>query len=91
MGRAKTTGYTKLGNLEIPKDYFKMEKNEKRTLNILIMEEILEILESKLPSYIDKYEQLNEILETSIEANNKLEIYEVSACLTDIQNLLNES
>jgi len=89
MGKGKNETYRQLGTIEIPNDYFNLTADEKELIALSLLGEILMEM-TKLPFNISKYDQLSEVLETSIEENIKLELYEVVAVLEDIKKIINE-
>jgi hypothetical protein len=80
----------KIGHLEIPEDYFKLHSVDKETICIILMEQILNMIEKQIPSYINKIEFLDKVLESSIITNVQEEQYEVAQVLTDIKQMIND-
>lgn len=79
-----------IGYVEIPKRYWKLERAIKRLHCEKIMEAMLIELDNQLPPEINRITILNEILDSSIQSNEKDENYEICEVFRDIRNLLNE-
>lgn len=80
----------KLGELNIPTDYFRLNEEDKTVVCNSILESILYILEKNVKdNRIDKLKILNEIIDSSIITNQHEENYEVCGVLADIRNLVN--
>ena len=58
----KPNKHVKLGELEIPVDYFKMSKEDKEVLCNVIMDSMLTVLDRELKSDIDRIEIFNKSL-----------------------------
>lgn len=80
----------KITNLEIPEDYFQLSNVDKETICMVIMNNILDVIDSNYSSKYDKKEIMNKILDLSIQSNINEEIYEVAQVLYDVKKLLNE-
>lgn len=80
----------KIGELEIPADYWSLEKKNKRELCLTIIEAILVILDKQVAPEISRTMILDRLLDSSIESNIEDENYEICAVLTDIKSILNE-
>lgn len=80
----------KIGDLEIPEDYFKLHSVDKETICIVIMEQILKLIDRQIPSYINRLDFLDKVLESSIITNVQEEQYEVAQVLTDIKQMIND-
>jgi hypothetical protein len=80
----------KVGELEIPQDYFSMPQEEKDVICNSILESILYILEKHVTNdEIDRAIILERIIKSSIITNEIEENYEVAGVLFDIQKLIN--
>ena len=79
-----------IGYVEIPNKYWKLERAIKRLHCEKIMEAMLIELDNQLPPEINRIRILDEILDSSIQSNEKLENYEICEVFKDIRNLLNE-
>ena len=89
-GNNKLPKSIKIGHLEIPEDYFKLHSIDKETICIILMEQILNMIEKQIPSYINKIEFLDKVLESSIITNVQAEQYEIAQVLTDIKQMIND-
>jgi predicted transcriptional regulator len=77
-----------IGYIDIPKEYFKLTPKRKKVICNNIIDTLLRCLERDLDPTINRITFLDEILESSIESNNDLEQYEVSAVLNDCRKQL---
>ena len=82
--------HVKVGELEVPVDYFKYDKEDKEILCNEIMDMMLHILDRQLRPDIDRMQILDKLLESSIITNQEQEEYEICQVLKDIRNLINE-
>lgn len=82
--------HIKVGELEIPIDYFKYNKEDKDILCNEIMDIMLHMLDKHLRPDMDRIKVLDLLLESSIITNQEQEEYEVCQVLTDIRKLMNE-
>lgn len=82
--------HVKVGELEVPVDYFKYDKEDKEILCNEIMDMMLHILDRQLKPDIDRMQILDKLLESSIITNQEQEEYEICQVLKDIRNLINE-
>lgn len=89
-GNYKLPKSIKIGDLEIPEDYFKLHSVDKETICIVIMEQILKLIDRQIPSYINRLDFLDKVLESSIITNVQEEQYEVAQVLTDIKQMIND-
>jgi len=89
-GNNKLPKSIKIGHLEIPEDYFKLHSIDKETICIILMEQILNMIDKQIPSYINKIEFLDKVLESSIITNVQAEQYEIAQVLTDIKQMIND-
>jgi hypothetical protein len=78
----------KVGEMEIPVDYFSLNQEDKNVVCNSILESILYILENNIPTKADKMEILEIILESSIITNQEEENYEVCGVLFDIKKMI---
>lgn len=86
----KTNSHIKVGELEIPADYFKLSEEDRKEICSFLLDTILKILEKELNPTTEKIEVLKVLLESSIITNEMDETYEVAAVLRDIKKLLDE-
>ena len=84
------TQKTKIGELEIPIEYFDLTKEEKDYLLNEILNVMLTIIDKNVIPTVNRIDILNQILDSSIETNIEDEVYEICAVLYDIKQKLNE-
>jgi hypothetical protein len=84
------TQKTKIGELEIPLEYFDLTKEEKDYLINEILNVMLTIIDKNVIPTVNRIDILNQILDSSIETNIEDEVYEICAVLWDIKQKLNE-
>jgi len=82
--------HVKVGELEIPIDYFKFCKEDKEILCNEIMDAMLHMLDRQLKPNLDRLKVLDRLLESSIITNQEQEEYEICQVLVDIRTLINE-
>jgi hypothetical protein len=80
-----------IGYVEIPKKYWKLENEIKRQHCQKIMEAMLIELDLQLPPEISRIKVLDDILDSSIQSNEKDENYEMCEVFRDIRKILNEA
>jgi hypothetical protein len=86
----KTNKHIKVGELEIPADYFKLEEEDKKEICSFLLDTILNILDKELNPMTERITVLKFLLESSIITNEKDETYEVAAVLRDIKKIVDE-
>jgi hypothetical protein len=84
------TQKTKIGELQIPLEYFDLTKEEKNYLINEILDVMLTIIDKNVVPTVNRIDILNTILDSSIETNIEDEVYEICAVLWDIKPKLNE-
>ena len=82
--------HIKVGELEVPIDYFKFRKEDKEILCNEIMDAMLHMLDRQLRPNLDRLRVLDRLLESSIITNQEQEEYEICQVLMDIRTLINE-
>lgn len=80
----------KVGELDVPSEYFKYKDDEKRAICVSIMNAMLMILDKQLNPELDRLDILDKLLQASILSNEMDELYEVCEVLKDIRTILNE-
>ena len=80
----------KIGQLDVPSDYFSLPQDEKEIICQSIMESMLYLLEKHLDPEVDTFAVLNKIIDSSIIMNEHNENYEVAGVLLDIKKMVNE-
>jgi len=82
--------HVELGYVDVPKQYFKLEKNKKDVICLKIIDMLLHQLDEQVDPIINRIDLLDEIMESSIESNLEDENYEVVQVYSDIRKILNE-
>lgn len=82
--------HIKVGELEVPIDYFSFNRNEKEQLCLQLMDAMLHLLDRELNQELDRVAVLDRVLESSIITNQDEENYEICEVLKDIRILINE-
>jgi hypothetical protein len=85
-----TKKHVKVGELEIPTDYFNMNPEDRKELCLLIIDTILTVLDKHINPEFNRISILNTILDSSILSNTEEENYEICQVLYDIKQLVNE-
>jgi hypothetical protein len=78
----------KIGNLDIPEDYFVLSKNEKDVVCMMIYDDIMILVDRQLPKYISRVNFIDKIIDSSLITNLNEEKYEVAAVLKDLKELI---
>lgn len=86
----KTDKHVKVGELEIPADYFSIDDEYKKELCHTIVDTIIMALDKHVNPKLNKKEILCKLLESSIESNEQEENYEVCQFLNDVKQIINE-
>lgn len=81
-------GY-RIGEIEVPTDYFKLSEEDKIELCNDIMDVMIKLIDRNVRQGLDRLEILDKMLLSSIITNAEDENYEVCAVLHDIRKLLN--
>lgn len=80
----------KIGELEIPADYWTLDTQEKRDLCLTIVDAIITLLDKNINPEFNRITILDKILESSIQSNELEENYEICQVLSDIKQIINE-
>lgn len=80
----------KIGELEIPADYWSIDPKYKRELCLTIIDAMLTLINKQVRPEFNRMLVLQKLLESSILSNVEEENYEICQVLTDIKNILNE-
>lgn len=80
----------KVGELEIPSDYWSMDIQDRRELCLTIIDAIVTLLDKLVHPEFNRIAILNAILDSSIETNEKEENFEICGVLNDIKQIINE-
>ena len=86
MGRKQD----EIGFIDIPQEYCNFTDKEKRALCNELIDMLLTTIDRELDPAINRITFLDEVLESSIISNERLEQYEICQCLLDIRTILNE-
>lgn len=81
----------KVGELEIPADYWSMNQEDKKEICLMIIDSILILLDKHVSPEFNRMDVLEKILESSIISNEEQENYEICQVLTDLRTIINES
>lgn len=80
----------KVGELEVPSDYFSLPQEDKDVICNSILESIMYLLEKHVDNeYFNRQMILERIIESSIITNEMEENYEVAGVLFDVKKLIN--
>ena len=79
----------KIGEIEIPIDYFDMTADEKHSVCLGLFEVMIDTLNRTAKPEYDRFMILDKLLDSSIQTNVEDENYEIAAVLRDIQSLIN--
>lgn len=82
--------HIKVGELEIPADYFSMDEEYKKELCLTLVDAIITAIDKHVSPKLDRMEILDKMLESSIQTNEEEENYEVCQFLSDIKQIINE-
>lgn len=80
----------KIGELEIPTDYWSLDNQNRRELCLTIVDAIVTLLDKLVHPEFNRIAILNAIIDSSIETNEKEENYEICGVLNDIKQIINE-
>lgn len=80
----------KIGELEIPTDYWSLDDENRRELCLTIVDAIITLLDKLVHPEFNRIAVLNAIIDSSIETNEKEENYEICGVLNDIKQIINE-
>lgn len=80
----------KVGELEIPADYWSLKEQDKKDLCLTIADAILTIIEREINPDVDRKLIMDRLLESSIQTNEEDENYEICQVLKDIKQIINE-
>ena len=83
--------HKKIAELEIPEDYFELSKEDKETICMVIMDNLLRVIDKNFNPSLSRIDLMNKLLDSSIQTNINEETYEVAQVLYDIKQILNEA
>ena len=79
----------KIGEMSIPEDYFELDKVNKDTVCLVLMNEMLDFIDKQIPKHLNRMEFMDKIIESLIQTNVQQEHYEVAQVLSDIKQMIN--
>jgi hypothetical protein len=82
-------GNIPISEVFIPPDYFELNPIEKESVCLVLMNNILEVINKEFPARLNRFDLLEQILDSSIITNTQTEHYEVCQVLKDIKQLIN--
>jgi hypothetical protein len=80
----------KVGELEIPSDYWSLSPEVKREVCLTIVDAIITVLDQQISPKLNRMDVLEHLLDSSIYSNEIDENYEVCQVLMDIKQIINE-
>lgn len=80
----------KIGEVDIPKDYFSLDPKDKRELCEYMADKIFTMLNKTVVEKKDRDHLANQIIKSSLITNELEENYEMCQVLVDIRKLINE-
>lgn len=81
----------KIGEIEIPINYFELSKEEKDYLIEQLYNKFIQTIEARINPAFETKEIMKSILTSSIISNRKDENYEICQILIDIEKRLDEN
>lgn len=78
----------KLSYIDVPKDYFELDKDDKDVICNSILEAMLYVLEKNISKQVDQKKLLLDIIDSSITINEIDENYETAGVLLDIRKMI---
>jgi hypothetical protein len=83
--------HKKIAELEIPEDYFQLSPEDKQTICMVIMDNLLKVIDRRFNPSLSRIDLMNKLLDSSIQTNINEETYEVAQVLSDIKQMMNEA
>lgn len=80
----------RVGEIEVPMDYWSISENEKNAFCLTIIDSILTILDKQVRPDMDRLYVFKKLIECSLATNEMDENYEVCAVLKDIRKIIDE-
>jgi len=80
----------KVGEFEVPKDYFTYDYDRKREVCDNILDNLFIYIDRQLDPEYNRILFLRDVLESSLESNVKMEHYEIAGVILDCIKLLDE-
>ena len=82
--------HIKVGEIEIPKDYWQLNLDKRRELCETLVDTLLLVLDKQIRPDMNRLRVLDLLLISSIITNEKDENYEICQVLQDLRLLINE-
>ena len=82
--------HVQIGEIEIPFNYFELDKSQQDDLCMGLIETMVTMLDKQLPVYLSRFEILYKLLESSIITNLEAEKYEIVAILDRCKQIMDE-
>jgi hypothetical protein len=80
----------KVGEIEVPMDYWSISEGEKTVFCLTIIDSILTILDKQVRPDLDRLYIFKKLIESSLVTNEMDENYEVCQVLKDIRKIIDE-
>jgi len=85
-----SANHVRLGEIEIPDDYFKLTEDQKKEICLELLDNMLRVINKRIRPEINHIHFLEKLLVSSIQTNVENEKYEICQVLDDIRKLINE-
>lgn len=79
-----------LGFMDVPKGYEKLSIERKEDVCDILIEKLLIMLDKQLPAYVNRFDFVKDVLESSLLSNEEEENYEVCQVIRDTIKRLDE-
>lgn len=86
----RSNNHLKIGEMEIPQEYFKLSDEDKKLICDVILNKIYYLVDRMSTGDMPKLDVIYLLIDSSIITNEEEENFEVCQVLMDIRNLLNE-
>jgi len=86
----RSNNHLKIGEMEIPQEYFKLSDEDKKLICDVILNKIYYMVDRMSTGDMPKLDFIYLLIDSSIITNEEEENFEVCQVLMDIRNLLNE-
>jgi len=86
----RSINHLKIGEMEIPQEYFKLSDEDKKLICDVILNKIHYLVDRMSTGSMPKLDVIYLLIDSSIITNEEEENFEVCQVLMDIRNLLNE-
>jgi hypothetical protein len=82
--------HIKIGEIEVPKDYWSFDLDQRKEICEALIDTLLLVLEKQIRPEMDILKVLDLLLISSLISNEELENYEICQVLLDLRLLINE-